>query len=173
MKKDFTAIKDFIRKAIGYREESDIELFKRIEIKESKGGFYSQWGVNNEKYFYIVYIPEKKKELTLLNRLTLLHEVGHIIFNEMFYNNHTKLERIIAHIHSEHPIFVFLQKIWYWNSFIRKIKMKLGFSYNIQYTAKDLYDKDVNLIINRADNELFCDYFSMYVKKKYNFFLDR
>ncbi|MFW6172194.1 MAG: hypothetical protein ACOC5T_00410 [Elusimicrobiota bacterium] len=173
MEEDFTAIIDFIREAIGYNAESDIELFKRINLKESEGGFYSQWGIKDEKYFYTIYVPEKKKELTFFNRLTLLHEVGHIIFNEMLYNNPTKLERILAHIHSEHRFFVFLQRIWYWNPLIRKIKIKLGFSFDIQYSAEDLYNKDVNLIINRADNELFCDYFALFVKKKYNFLLDR
>jgi len=158
-------IQEFIRNAIGY------QLADKIEIKESKDGFYSRWIKPNGKFHYELYVPANRSKLTRFTKLTLLHEVAHVIFNELFYSNHTKLVRVMDKI-LQHRMIYFLQGIWYWNPLLRKIKKKLGFSTTINYDRDDLYDIEISKMYTRRCNEYFCDYFALFVKKNSNFLLD-
>ena len=160
------AIQEFIKEVIG-----DDELYNKIKIRTSSEGFYSRWIKPNGDFQYEIFIPEDKMKLKFATRLTILHEIGHILFNQMFYNNHTKLLKIMTNMHRRR-MFHFFQGIWYWNPIIRFVKKKFGFSTTLHYTKSDLYDEVVSTYFTRGDNEFFCDYFALFIKKNYNFFLD-
>lgn len=159
-------VKEFIQEALGKPR-----LWEQIEIADSTSGFSCHWIKDGGKYKYVMYLPKNKQNLSFANRLTILHEVGHIIFNDLFYNEPTKLTKILDKM-LQHRFCYFLQGVWYWNPMIRWFKRKLGFSTILTYSKKDLYDEKVSKLYTRQDNEYFCDMFALFVKKYQNFLLD-
>ena len=146
-------IQSYINEVIG----NDL-LSSKVKVLPSQDGFYSRMIRNGNEFRYEIYVPENKQKLRF--------------FNEMFYKNPTQLRRLMDKIR-QHRIFYFLQGVWYWNPFIRKIKKKLGFSTTIQYSKDDLYDKAMSEHYTRQSNEAFCDYFALFIQKSSKFLLDK
>jgi len=155
-------IEEFVSSAIECKN-----IRERIEIKLHNGkGFYVQWIRRGESTHYTVFVPEKLAKLSVLTRLSLLHELGHVLFNEMYYNEYGTLANVMTKMRKKRW-FSFLEKFYYWNPLIRKIKSWFGFSFPISYKASDLYDENFSedyREFTRADNEFFCDYFAVFIK---------
>ena len=136
-----------------------------VELKTGKG-FSGNWERNNDRYFYTIYVPEKLSRLTCLTRMALLHEIGHPLFNEMYYNERKKLEGIVKKMR-EKKWFSRVEKFYYWDPRMRKIKTWFGYSFDIKYGPNDDYDLGIPASppdLTRGDSEFFCDYFAVFFK---------
>ena len=140
------------------------EVRDRITITNEQTGFWVEPIMCN-RVLYILNVPKTK--LTFLTKLTLRHEIGHIKFHEMaIRGEYEKIESVLSKI-KKHKIFCWLQKIWYWNKFIRAIKTKLGFCGDLQYKYDDNYGiyYDTETIVTpftRGENELYCDWYALH-----------
>jgi len=152
-------IRCFVDTAINCKSISD-----RVELDISgDGGFYVQWRVREGKYRYVMHVPENKTKLGFATKKTLLHETGHILFNEMYIADPANLLKVLSRMRKKR-LFSLLQGWWYWNPVLRAIRIKLGFSVKLEYAKNDEYD-DGSLApeyFTRGDNEFFCDYFAVY-----------
>ena len=154
-------IKDFVKYVLGDKRDKHGDLvFDKVQVIAAKEeGFHVDFVRRPEGGMgYNMHIPSKFKSLGFFTRLTLRHEVAHIIFEEMYRLDLDGINQWMMMI-EDHRLFMFVQNFWYWNRLLRWVKRKLGFSYNIQYDPDDYYDD--NGAFTRRDNELFCDWFAI------------
>jgi hypothetical protein len=132
-----------------------------IKLEDSRGhGFFYRLAYEDGGRVYYVYAPAEK-DLSYFVELTLRHELGHIILNELWFRDEALALEKVRKIKEGHKIFVRLQRFYYWNPFLRWIKRGLGFSSRIQYGPEDRRYISEAGEITRAEDELFADYFSL------------
>jgi len=132
-----------------------------IEIKDSRGqGFFFRLAYEEGKRVYYIYAPASK-DLSYFVELSLRHEIGHIIFSEIWFEDEALAVKKVREIKENHRLFVRLQKFYYWNPFLRWIKRSLGFSSRIQYGPEDMRYISESGTITRGEDEMFADYFAL------------
>jgi len=101
-----------------------------------------------------------KKDLTKAVMLTIRHEIGHVIFDEMldWSEDGNDIKKMFQKI-KKRKWFCRIQRVWYWNKFIRWIKRKCGFSTKLWYKKNDKY-RSTEYIMSEV--ELFADWFAVY-----------
>lgn len=136
-------------------------LFKdMVTVVRSKvnKGFYTHWGMS-----YSIMVPDKKfEDIWFFTVMSLRHEVGHVIFHDLYCYNQDLLKDMIATIRRERWFFTRLQEFWYWSKPLRWLKRAFGFARKLSYSKHDKYDQNVNGAFSRADNELFCDWYAVW-----------
>lgn len=164
----FNQICNIVKKALNNNiDKKGVLISDKIQlISGDTGGFCTQWIRQYSvlpEFVYVISIPSRfnSQKIGYLVKLAILHEIGHIIFNELamdqIVGGGNKLNQWLDQIF-RHRLFTKIQFIWYWNRFIRGIKMKLGYSFDIKYSPDDLV---CNGFANRKVNELFCDWFAI------------
>ena len=126
-------------------------------------GFYSNqiFGVCQ------ITVPLKRYEdISDTTALVLRHEVGHGIFDYLYGNSHEALVEVMTDI-KRHRFLCFVQRIWYWTKLFRWIRKLCGVGSTIAYKRTDKYDGNLNSAFTRQDNELFCDWYSLFGYKKW------
>ena len=130
----------------------DTFLTPKVVRDDENNGFYALVGDN---WSTIIHVPKSAKRLTWAVKKTLDHELGHAVFWHL--RDSCRL-RHYMNVIKERKVFCFLQKIWYWNPIIRRIKRLLGFSTKINYKKEDIYYMNWT----REENELFCDHYAWF-----------
>ena len=157
-----TLIEKFIYDAIDCKVIHD-----KVEVKlVDDGGFYVQRIARDGDTVYTIHVPKKLAKLRYLTKLTLLHELGHALFNELYYNDYGALIEIMSNMYRK-KWFARVERFWYWNPCLRWVRRKLGWGFDIKYQADDKYDPKFSedyRDFTRADNEFFCDYFAVFLK---------
>lgn len=135
-------------------------------------GFYTSWKWEPSDRYpfagavkYTVHIPRKKLDRWgKWSQKTLLHEIGHIVWNNAFYGGqyHKQVPLAVSYMKEKEPRFCKWQRIWYWNKFLRWIKRVLGFAIKLEYGPDDLYDEKRSDDFTCEDVELFCDYYAIH-----------
>ena len=139
-----------------YSLAEDMEVSSNLYVlRKESGGFYTRWYSFGN---FIIEVPDKKfYNVSSITKMTLRHELGHVIFQCMLADSIERLREIVRDI-KKHKFLCTVQRILYWNSLFRWIKGVLGFSSNTDYSYTDSY---YGTEFSRGDNELFCDWFAV------------
>ena len=150
----------------GAKDPSGGYVYERVRVSfEDGGGYYTETSVGQGGVLqHVLHVPRSKKELNWPRKLTVRHEVAHVIFSEMLRWSTGELYNWVNKEILRHKVWCWILKVYHWNKTLRRIRGWFGYTYDIDYDRDDLMPPPGQLY-TREENELFCDWFAIKVKK--------
>ena len=134
---------------------TDWKVDSLLVVISEQGRF---WVKHPEPGHYFIEVPERHfADPGLAARYELRHECGHVILDELFEKRATVLASILDGIEQMRPVLCWMQRVWYWNPTLRRIRGWFGFAPTLDYGPEDIYRESA---FTRADVELFADWYA-------------